>query len=259
MVSATKPRGYARPVLAGISHGTSSAEGHNAIVGLLDAVAATLPEVEVVGGYVDVEHPNVAETLALIAPESDVVVVPLLLSAGYHVHVDLAQTTRGAGEGVGLAAALGPDERLVRVLADRLVEAGYQRGDHVIMAAAGSSDPRAILDCEVVAAQLAVALSDEVTLAFHSAHSPAVPEAIAHARTHLPARRIIISSYLLAPGSFQSRAETSGADVVTESILPAKGRMPESLVELVVDRYLEAVNRLHSAPVSMPTGLPASI
>ena len=250
-MTAAELRGNDRPVLAGISHGTSSVEGHNAIVGLLDAVAATLPEVEVVGGYVDVEHPNVPETLALVSPGIEVVVVPLLLSAGYHVHVDLAQTTRNAGEGVCLAATLGPDERLVRVLAARLVEAGYQRGDHVIMAAAGSSDPRAILDCEVVAAQLAVALSDEVTLAFHSAHSPVVTEAIAHARAHLPGRRIIVSSYLLAPGYFQSLAVNSAADVVTESILPASGRIPESLVELVVDRYLEAVNRLHSAPVSV--------
>ena len=233
-----------RPALVGISHGTSSADGHNAIAGLMAAVESRYPDIEVHSGYVDVELPNVPETLALVPHETDIVVVPLLLSAGYHVHVDLARAARAGGPRVALAPALGPDPRLARILRDRLWEAGYQPGDHVIMAAAGSSDARAIKDCEVVATQLAAELGNGVTLAYHSAHSPSLTEAITDARERAPERRIIVSSYLLAPGFFHSRAESSAADRVTEPILSSSFGPPESLVELVGDRYrAEAMSR----------------
>jgi sirohydrochlorin ferrochelatase len=228
--------------LLAISHGTSSADGHAAIAKLVDAVAARLPDIQVLGGYVDVERPNVPETIARVPAGTSAVIVPLLLSAGYHVHVDLVRAADEAGNGVSLAAALGPDRRLVRVLRDRLEAAGFRTGDGVILAAAGSSDPRAITDCEMVAELLASELSAPVTLAFHSTHSPSLHDAIAAERARDPGCRVVVSSYLLAPGFFQSLADNSEADLVTEPILSASSGPPEPLVALVVERYREAAD-----------------
>lgn len=242
--SGATPDSPASSALLAISHGTSSADGHTAIAKLVDAVATRLPGIQVLGGYVDVERPDVPETIARVSAGSGAVIVPLLLSAGYHVHVDLVRAADEAGDDVALAAALGPDRRLVRVLRDRLDAAGFRTEDRVILAAAGSSDPRAIGDCEVVAEQLAIELSAPVTLAFHSAHAPSLRDAIADQRAQDPSRRIVVSSYLLAPGFFQSLADGSGADLVTEPILSATGGPPEPLVELVVQRYREAADLL---------------
>ena len=61
---------------------------------VLAAVAERLPGVEVLEAYVDVHGPEVAEVVAALPrAEGDTVagvVVPLLLAAGYHVHVDIA-------------------------------------------------------------------------------------------------------------------------------------------------------------------------
>src|SRR5439155_17113235 len=78
------------------------------------------------------------------------VVVPLLLSGGYHVHVDIGRAT--SGEHAVSAGALGPDPRLARVLLDRLGEAGAGAGDAVVIAAAGSSGARSAGHGEQVAA-----------------------------------------------------------------------------------------------------------
>lgn len=243
-----------RPALVGISHGTSSVDGHNAIASLMDAVESRHPEIEVRSGFVDVERPNVPEALGLVRGDAGIVVVPLLLSAGYHVHVDLAREVRAGDAQVTLAGALGPDIRLARILHNRLREAGSQPGDHVIMTAAGSSDARAIEDCGIVADQLATELGDDVTLAFHSAHSPTLPEAIADARVRFPERRVVISSYLLAPGYFQSLAENSDADIVTEPILSPTFGPADALVELVGDRYrAELPGHRYASGLSTPT------
>src|SRR6478735_2802535 len=108
-----------RPALLAISHGTSSPAGQAAVSALVDAVARRLPDTIVRLGHVDVQQPDVAASLDAIPAETPVIIVPLLLSAGYHVRVDLIQQSAGRDD-VTIAPALGPDERLVEVLASRL-------------------------------------------------------------------------------------------------------------------------------------------
>ena len=79
------------------------------------------------------------------------VVVPLLLAAGYHVHVDIAQAVADRPD-VRSTGALGPDDLLVDVLVERLEAAGAQRGGPVVLAPAGSSDARAQADSADMAA-----------------------------------------------------------------------------------------------------------
>lgn len=232
-------------VVLAASHGTSSPEGRAAVRRLVEAVAESLP-VEVVGCHVDVEQPDVPSALgdAARAGRADrAVIVPLLLSAGYHVYVDLAEAAAAAPLPTAVTAALGPDPRLIEALAGRLAEAGQQPGDAVVLAAAGSSDARAVADCHRTAALLGARLGSPVSTGFISAASPALPVAVAEARTHSPGARVLVATYLLAPGYFASLAEQSGADVVAAPLLTPSST-PQGIVDLVVERALTAFRRV---------------
>ncbi|WP_309136047.1 sirohydrochlorin chelatase [Brevibacterium oceani] len=82
------------PSLGLISHGTSSSVGQSLIEALAAAVARDLRERglvdEVMLGHVDVQQPDVDEVIDRLPHDRPVVLVPLLLSPGYHVHVDLS-------------------------------------------------------------------------------------------------------------------------------------------------------------------------
>lgn len=234
------------PALVAISHGTSSAEGRTAVKGLRDALEAAIaarpePAPTVRLGHVDVEQPDVPATLATLADAEPAVIVPLLLSAGYHVHVDLTEAIDDATDRpVSLAGALGPDDRLVEVLMNRAVAAGLRDDDTIVLAVAGSSDARAVRDCHAVAEAFAARLGRGILIGFLSAASPRLHDAVATARSENPGARIMAVSYLLATGYFQSLIERSGADVWTEPLLVAGATVPPQLVEIVLDRYAAA-------------------
>lgn len=240
------------PTLLAISHGTSSPVGAGAVATLVDAVAErpggpTVDRVPVHAGFVDVQQPDVPTCLAGIRGRagSSTVVVPLLLSAGYHVHVDLRQDVDAAvaeGADVTLAGALGPDDRLVDVLARRLADAGMRDDDVVVLAAAGSSDPRATTDCEDVARRLGDRLGRPVRVGYIANAAPRVPAVVADARAASPGTRVVVASYLLAPGFFADLAAKAGGDVTTAPLLVADEEAPDALVDVVLDRYAAAVS-----------------
>ena len=74
--------------LVAVSHGTADPAGQARVQALVDAVAARIT-VPVSLAHVDVQQPEIGAVLASLAEPADAVVVPLLLTAGYHVHVDL--------------------------------------------------------------------------------------------------------------------------------------------------------------------------
>ncbi|WP_082544090.1 CbiX/SirB N-terminal domain-containing protein [Sanguibacter sp. Leaf3] len=223
------------PVLVACSHGTSSVVGQRAVRDLVDAVALRRPDLDVLGCCVDVQQPDVPTTLAEIGDEP-VHVVPLLLSAGFHVYVDLAEAAAEAPDAV-VRPALGPDPRLVRQLVTRLDEAGLRPEDAVVLAVAGSSDARAVDDCEVMGRMLGHAIGREVLVGYISAVKPALPDAVETARSRSGGRRVAVATYLLAPGYFADLAGRAGADVVTEPLLSAADPAPHEMVELVVERF----------------------
>ncbi|MFF5205480.1 sirohydrochlorin chelatase [Streptosporangium sp. NPDC000396] len=196
-------------VLAG--HGTRSARGEETLARLRDLVRRARPGSRVEQGFLEISSPLLAEVLpGLPGP---VVVVPLLLAGGYHVHIDLPSVIAAARPGTTVAAPLGPDPLLAAIVARRLASAGLRSTDSVILGAAGSSDPAALADVRAAARLLAVRLSRPVTAAFAATGTPSVGEALERLRSG-PAPRIALASYLLAPGFFQSRLEESGADLV---------------------------------------------
>lgn len=217
----------AAPLVAA-SHGTRDSAGQAVINELRAAIGAARPGLEVVEAYVDeeVQQPGLTEVVAELGWA---VVVPLLLSAGYHVHNDVMTVVAATGEDVVIAAPLGPDSILADVLADRLDQAGLT--DHtVVLAAAGSSDQRAATDVERTAGMLSARLGRSVTAAYATASRPRIPEVISVA--HDAGERVALASYLLAPGFFHDRLCEQAADVVTAPLLPHP-----AIVELVLRRY----------------------
>jgi sirohydrochlorin ferrochelatase len=184
---------------------------------LAAAVAGVLGE-PVRVGFVDVLGPTPAEVLSTLRDEPTVV-VPALLSSGYHVRVDLPRYVAESGhERVTVARPLGPSPELARALLCRLIEAGWRRDDHVILVAAGTRDPRGRGELRHTAAALSALVGHRVSIAFAApcrdgSGYPSVPEVVARARES-GASRVAVASYLLADGLFQGRLYESGADVV---------------------------------------------
>jgi sirohydrochlorin ferrochelatase len=184
--------------------------------------------------FVDVQPPTVGDVVAGLAAAGErAVVVPLLLSGGYHVHVDIAGAV-AAAEGTVAARPLGPDPRLAEVLLERLVEAGADPRDPltaVVLAAAGSSDARAVADVEDTADLLQRSWAGAVTTGYGSAARPTVPDAVTAARKG-GAERVVVASYLLAPGHFHDKLAGAGADLVTAPLLP-----DDRIAAVLLDRY----------------------
>ncbi|MFE4468569.1 sirohydrochlorin chelatase [Leifsonia sp. NPDC056824] len=222
-------------VVLAASHGTSSAEGQAAVRRLVESVAARMP-VPVIGCHVDVEQPDVPSALAAAAALGHrATIVPLLLSAGYHVFVDLAESADASPIPTTVAPALGPDPRLAAVLARRLNDVGLRHDDSIVLAAAGSTDSRAVADCERMRELLESRLGRTVGLGYVSAASPRLADAVASARTANPGTRVVIATYLLAPGYFTDLVGRAGADVTTAPLLTPDDT-PAELVETVVER-----------------------
>jgi sirohydrochlorin ferrochelatase len=186
------------------------------------------PNLDVRLSWLELAEPDVPTALAGVNPERRVVVVPLLLSTGYHDRVDIPAAIAAARPDAAQATVLGPDPLLAGALADRLAAAGRRPGDAVVLAAAGSSDPDAVAAVHAQADLLAGLLETPVTAAFGSAAKPDVRTAVATARPG----RVAIAPYLLAPGFFADRLADAGADVVAEPL----GAHP-AVVTLALRRY----------------------
>ena len=222
-----------KPVLIGCAHGTRAPAGQQTIRDLLAEVERHLG-VEVREAYVDVQDPKIDAVVADIPVATTgqaAVVVPLLLAGGYHVYVDIAQAVKDRPD-VPAAPPLGPDSRLIDIVLDRLAGTGTPHDAAVVLAAAGSSDPRSQADTQTAAQQLRERWDGPVSIGFAAGPKPSVADAVAQARADHPDAVVAVASYLLAPGLFQQRLDAAGADHVTAPLAPHP-----LIVEIVGDRY----------------------
>ena len=132
------------PTLIAVAHGTRNPAGQAQVRDLAARVAARRPGLDVRLSYVDVQEPKVASVVRAVP---DAVVVPLLLSAGHHVRVDIAGAV--AGTPIPVARPLGPDDVLLDTLRRHLPPT-----DAIVLAAAGSSDPAWRSDVEQLTTQI---------------------------------------------------------------------------------------------------------
>jgi sirohydrochlorin ferrochelatase len=215
-----------------VAHGTRKACGVTMIGDLAERVGAVLG-VRVRTAFVDVLAPSPADVLRSLSDPA--VIVPAFLAGGYHVHTDIPAHVAASGHpDVVVTEPLGPSAQMVRAMTDRMVESGWRPSDSVVMAAAGSSDACARADLRTTAVLLSAAIGQRVEPAFAATGKPSVADAVADLRSR-GARRVVVTSYLLADGLFQDRLLASGADVVTEPL----GAHP-GVVRLIASRFRRA-------------------
>lgn len=217
--------------LIACSHGTDSAAGRTTIARLVAMVRDRLPGVRVVQAFVDVERPAIADVVARESSRDDVVVVPLLLSAGHHTAVDIARAV-AAHEAARQAEPLGTHPLIAHVLATRLRAAtrgAWRADDRVVLAAAGSTNPAAVADIGAAAEHLRALIPAPVAVGYASAAEPRVADAVARSRRS-GAGRVIAASHVLAPGFFAGLVHRAGADIVSAP-LGADPRIAEVIIE----------------------------
>lgn len=227
------------PVLILCAHGTRDPAGQQAILDMAATVRDALG-VEVREAYVDVQEPTIDEVVASIPVSDDglaAVVVPYLLAGGYHVHVDIARAVKNRPDVVA-AKALGPDSRLIEIVLDRIVAAAVHPTATLVLAPAGSSDPRSQADTEVTLDSLRLSWDGPVRVGYAAGIEPTVTQAVKAARDYGEDDEdgdVAVVSYLLSPGYFQSTLDKAGADHVTLPLAP-----DARIVAIIADRYRDA-------------------
>ncbi|MEU7475774.1 CbiX/SirB N-terminal domain-containing protein [Lentzea sp. NPDC042327] len=201
-------------------HGTRNPRGV-AVCEEIAALVRAAVDAPVAVAYADVLQPDVRSVV-----DGPCVVVPVFLAAGYHVRVDIPEQI-GSRPGVVVTEPLGV--AAVPAVVDRLREAGVRRGDLVVLGAAGSSDARALADV-----RRAAVLVGAEAVGYVATATPRIADVVASVRHG--GRRVVVASWLLAPGVFQGGLAACGADVVAEPV----GAHP-LVVEALVRKYREGV------------------
>lgn len=228
--------------LVAASHGTSVPAARASITALVDAVQEAAPRLDVREAFVDVQQPQVERVLDDVAGPT--VVVPLLLAPGFHVHVDIQNAIDRT---LAVAAGtLGPDPRLTDVLIGRLAQAGATTDDVVVLGAAGSTDARALRSIDATARMLGAAWGSPVPVGYVGGTGTPIGEIVRDMSR--AGRRVVVASYLMAPGFFFDRLKACGADVVARPLLDGRDVDP-AMVSLVLDRFTAAAATLDRAAV----------
>jgi sirohydrochlorin ferrochelatase len=246
------------PSLVAIAHGSRDPRAGATIAELLAAArtraaARGLAGLEARGAFLGHAPPAPLQVLTALAGDPggprDVVVLPLLLTAAYHSGTDIPGVLAGATAGLpGLTIRygepLGPHPGLVRALERRLAEAGQdpghdRSGTAVVLASAGSSQPSA----SAAIARMASGWQADrgwlaVRAAYASAASPTPAEAVADLLRG-GAERVVVASYLLAPGLFADRIRESSLAAGAAAVSAPLGAAPE-VADVLLDRYLQA-------------------
>ena len=210
-----------------VAHGTRSAAGLQTTRELRDAVAAARPGTPVELCYLDVVDPRLPDVLA--ADDRPAVVVPALLSTGYHVQHDIPEAIGQRADTV-LARHLGPHPLLVDAMLDRLPPPHAAAATALV--GAGSSRPEAREELAATAALVGARTGGEVAVFTMADDLPAELAALPHP--------LQVVTYLLAEGQFVSTLRTAAGP--TARVGDPLGVHP-ALVELVWTRYDEALVR----------------
>ncbi|MCD9198413.1 sirohydrochlorin chelatase [Aeromicrobium wangtongii] len=212
------------------AHGSEAPRGRSAFAGLVNAVRREARDLDIVDAFVDVQEPRIAQVVAeTVGPRA---VVPLMLAYDRPVGVDIVQASH-LDPAVSVTAPLGPDWVLAEVGVRRLFEAGARSDDTIVLAADVATDDRAVEDVSKAARLLSAVWGGRVHVGTLGGPDTHLADAVDVARAY--GRRVVVSSYVLAPGAVHDQMVASGADVVTAPMLDG-GPPDPRLVSLVVSR-----------------------
>ena len=237
-----------------VAHGSRDPRSAATVRRLARAVGAAWPA-PVAAAFLDFNLPAVAPTVRALAVESDhpPVVVPALLTNAYHGRVDVPEVLAATGVAARLASVLGPsapgeepDPRLLAALHRRLSELD-RHYDGVALLAAGTRDPAARSTVDSVASALSVVLGLPCVAGYASG-GPTGADAVAAVRAH-GARRVLASSYFLAPGRLHEAVAASARAAGALGVAGPLGAAGE-LVGLIAARAHAACARSLSHTLS---------
>ena len=211
-----------------VAHGTASPAGIATTERLVAAIGAARPGVPVEHCFLDVAEPSLPQALAALSGPT--VLLPLLLSTGYHVQTDIPGAVGGRPD-VRIARHLGPHPLLVDALTDRLAELDGPPAAATALVGTGSSRPEAAAELAATAESLAARLGRPVPVLTMADDL--------HGRFAELDQPLEIATYLLAPGRFVD-VLNSAADGIARVAAPI-GLHP-ALVRLVWQRYDDAVS-----------------
>ena len=240
-----------------VAHGSSDPRAAAAIGELVPLVAEraaarglSVPELRV--AYLGHSAPSVPQVMRAFGVDARVTVLPLLLTAAYHSKTDIPRVLARTSAHVTYGEPLGPHPLLLDALERRLAEADPAALEAnpaevgMVLAAAGSSDPQANAAIARLAAQWQARTGwYAVRPSYASAAGPSPATAVT-ALLEAGVRRVVVASYLLAPGLFADRIAGSSLAAGAAAVAPALGALPE-VADVMLDRYAEAGTRQRTA------------
>lgn len=217
------------PTLLAVAHGTGNPAGLAEIRRLIELVRTSRPETSIELCWLDRADPDLPTTLGRL--NGPVVIVPVLLSTGYHVKVDIPAAVAERIP-TAVTAPLGPDPRITDVVAQRLREVAPEPGSDVVLIASGSSDPEA-------AEQLVQVAGDLSSMIGATVH----PRTLATERwfDDLP-RPCEVANYLLAPGYFNDRVQGQARQLSDHPAAAPIGAH-RMVADVILERYDAAVRQ----------------
>ena len=243
--SGIHPAGPTPPLVA-VAHGTTDPAGAAAIRTLIRQVGLLRPGLDVTAAFLSNGTPSLDDALSASAVAGRApVVVPLLLSSGYHVRHDIPRIVsarRGPHDSIAITPHLGPDPLVINILADHVelkLGARLLSASRVVLAAA---------------ALLSRRLGSPVRPAYVTTTEPPLDEALEHAAREARGDRVIVATYLLATGEFERRIHAAAANVAGVDIRVTDPLAPDArLARLVLERYDASVpSRLRPAAELLP-------
>jgi sirohydrochlorin ferrochelatase len=221
------------------AHGSADPRSAANTRAVADAVRRQRPGLDVRVAFCEQNSPNLRDVLA--AADDHAVVTPLLLADAYHARVDIPAMIAASGADARQADVLGEDERLVRVLRERIAATGVSRPDRgvgVIVTAVGSSLGDANARTARVAGMLESGTHWTAAVAFATGPRPTLTETAGRLR-RCGATRLVIAPWFLAHGRITDRVAEYAC---THSIPMTEPLGAHALVsETVLDRFDTAV------------------
>jgi sirohydrochlorin ferrochelatase len=237
-------------VLVAVAHGSKDPRASATITELAALARAREQGLDLRTAFLGHAPPSLPQVLGTIQADREVTVLPLLLTAAYHSKADIPRMlARASRPRVSYGATLGPHPRLLDALERRLAEAdpgADPAGTAVVLAAAGSSDPGANATIAGMAARWQARTGwFAVRPAYASAAGPSPAEAVTGLlRDGAP--RVVVATYLLAPGLFADRIRHAALAAGASAVSPALGACAE-VADVMLERFAQAVSTRRTA------------
>jgi sirohydrochlorin ferrochelatase len=222
------------------AHGSADARAGATTHAIAEQIRRLRPWLDVRPAFCEQNAPNLRDVLSGLS--GDAVVAPLLLASAYHARIDIPAMIADAGGDARQADVLGEDQRLVRVMRERIGALGVSRLDGelgVIVVAVGSSHAAANARTARLTDQLTLETRwAGVEVAFATRPHPTIAEAAERLRD-AGAARFVIAPWFLAHGRITDRVANHAR---AHGIPMAQPLGAHPLVAAtVLDRFDEAV------------------